>query len=148
MNNWLLLIIFLFIGILNLIFIVHENKRYTRLSNGYYKNSGQKLVFLCNITKEEALYKLSKKAKDDTLYYDFFVRDGKYYIHVKGIKKYNRQDILTVVFEIDFTYVRNSMYIVVSLDKKWQWIYAGTYEIELYEFMANKIGAIPVESVQ
>ena len=40
------------------------------------------------------------------------------------------------------------MYIVISLVKKWQSIYSGTYEAELYEFIINKIGAIPVENVQ
>lgn len=142
------LILFLFFGTVNLIFIIREQKRYTRLSNGCYKNSGQDIVFLCGIRKEEVLHKLSIQTEEDTLYYDFYVQDNRYYINVKGVKRYNRNNILTVVFEIKFVNGKKDMYIVISLVKKWQSIYSGTYEVELYEFIINKIGAIPVKNVQ
>lgn len=142
------LILFLFFGTVNLIFIIREHKRYTRLSNGCYKNSGQDIVFLCGIRKEEVLHKLSIQTEEDTLYYDFYVQDNRYYINVKGVKRYNRNNILTVVFEIKFVNGEKDMYIVISLVKKWQSIYSGTYEVELYEFIINKIGAIPVKNVQ
>ena len=94
------------------------------------------------------LHKLSIQTEEDTLYYDFYVQDNRYYINVKGVKRYNRNNILTVVFEIKFVNGKKDMYIVISLVKKWQSIYSGTYEVELYEFIINKIGAIPVKNVQ
>lgn len=51
-------------------------------------------------------------------------------------------------FEVKFEYGRRGMYLVISLVNKWQSIYTGGYEVELYEFITNKIDAIPVESVQ
>ena len=142
------LILFLFFGTVNLIFIIREHKRYKRLSNGCYKNSGQDIVFLCGIRKEEVLHKLSIQTEEDTLCYDFYSQNNRYYINVKGVKRYNRNNFLTVIFEIKFVNGKKGMYIVISLVKKWQSIYYGTYEAELYEFIINKIGAIPVENVQ
>lgn len=141
-------VIFLFLCVTAIVIIIRTHRRNTRISNGCYKNGGQDIIFLCDITKEEVLYKLMKKTVEDTLYYDFFVKDKKYYINVKGIKKFNRQDILTGLFEVKFVYGSKGMYIVISLTKKWHCIYTGMYEIALYEFMICKIGGIPVAAVQ
>ena len=137
-NNETLLfyVLFLILCMIASVIIICTHRRNMRISNGCYKNGGQDIVFLCGITKEEALH------------YDFFVKDGRYYIRVKGIKKYNRQGFLTGVFEIKFIYGTKGMYIILSLRKKWHCIYTGIYEIALYEFIICKIGGIPVEAVQ
>ena len=139
---------FLFLCILAIVIIINTHKRNMRISKGCYRNGGQDIIFLCDITKEEVIYKLTKKTAEDTLFYDFFVKDKKYYINVKGLKKFNRRDILTGLFEIKFVYTSKGMYIVMSLTKKWHCIYTGIYEIALYEFIICKIGGIPVECVQ
>lgn len=46
-----------------------------------------------------------------------FIKDKKYYINVKGFKKFNRRDILTGLFEIKFVYTSKGLYIVMSLTK-------------------------------
>lgn len=142
------LVFFTFLCVVSLVIIFHEHNRYKRLSNGCYKNSGQDMIFLCNVPKEEVISKLSRQTKEDTLYYDFFIDNDRYYISVKGIKRYNKRDIYSGLFELKFIYGKKGIYIVISFVKRWQIIYASLYGAEMYEFIICKIGAIPVETVQ
>lgn len=142
------LVIFSLLCTVNIILIIRSHKRVMRISNGCYKNGGQDIIFLCNMDKEEVIHRLSKERYDDTLYYNFFVKEDKYYMNVEGIKKYGRPLFFAGHFEVKFEYGRRGMYLVISLVNKWQSIYTGGYEVELYEFITNKIDAIPVESVQ
>lgn len=143
-----ILVIFSLLWTVSITIIIRSHRKFVRLSNGCYKNGGQDIIFLCDMDKEEVIHRLSRETYDDTLYYDFFVKEGKYYINVKGIKNYRKRVFLTGFFEVKFEYGRKGMYLVISLVNKWQSIYTGGYEVELYEFITNKIDAIPVESVQ
>ncbi len=91
---------------------------------------------------------MTKKTAEDTLYYDFLIKDNRYYINVKGVKRISRHTILTGLFEARFVYGRKGMYMVISYIKKWQAFFVSLYGAEMYEFIARKVGGIPVESVQ
>lgn len=148
-NNFLLfLLFFLILCIVHITIIIRTYKRYKYFSNGCYKDSGQDIIFLCNGTKEEAIRKFILKTPEDTLYYDFLIKDNRYYINVKGVKRFSKHTILTGLFEIRFVYGRKGMYMVISYIKKWQATFASLYGAEMYEFIARKVGGIPVESVQ
>lgn len=84
------LVIFSLLCTVNIILIIRSHKRVMCISNGCYKNGGQDIIFLCNMDKEEVIHRLSKERYDDTLYYNFFVKEDKYYMNVEGIKKYGR----------------------------------------------------------
>ena len=139
---------FLFLCILAIVIIINTHKRNMRISKGCYRNGGQDIIFLCDITKEEVIYKLTKKTAEDTLYYDFLIKGNRYYINVKGVKRISRHTILTGLFEVRFVYGRKGMYMVISYIKKWQAFFVSLYGAEMYEFIARKVGGIPVESVQ
>lgn len=148
-NNFLLfLFFFLILCVVHITIIVRTYIRYKHFSNGCYKNSGQDIIFLCNGTKEEVIRNLILKTPEDTLYYDFLIKDNHYYINVKGTKRFSRHTILTGLFEARFVYGKKGMYIVISYIKKWQIVYAGLYGAEMYEFITRKVGGIPVERVQ
>ena len=113
-----------------------------KYSNGTYQNAGQKLIFKTELSVTEVILKLQVPEIQDTLYYDFWKRNGTYFLKINGIKRLSFQGVLKGVFTVEFTEGEET-YIVIHRCHPIQNLYASGYEAEIYEFMVKKLGCIP-----
>lgn len=105
------------------------------------------MVFKSNLSKREIIDKLFTNEKEDTLYYDFWEKDGEYFLKVKGVKRFLMNGITCVTFKIKFA-GENDNYIVIPLGNGFHYLLSSGTDAELYEFMVKKLGCIPKERVE
>ncbi len=143
----LFLCFFVPLSIITLILIFVHYNRYLKYSNGIYKNRHHHLIFKCSLSKEEIIDKLYTNEIDDTLYYEFWEKEGEYFFNVKGVKRFFVNGNMSVVFKIEFV-EKNGIYIVIHLGYGFLYFYSVGTDAELYEFMVKKLGCIPKEKVE
>lgn len=80
-------IFFCVLAISSIWIIVMRWKRYMKYSNGTYKNAGQNLIFKTELSQNEIIRKLETHDAKDTLDYDFYEKNGEYFLKVKGVKR-------------------------------------------------------------
>ena len=121
-----------------------------RLFTGVFPHAGQLRSY--NITKNEwilngeTVYYASYDAIRDTLDYDFYEKNGEYFLKVKGVKRLVFNGILTADFKVDF--LENAQrYIIVHQGNNFQMLYSSGYEAEIFEFMVKKLNCIPQEKI-
>lgn len=95
-------IFFCVLAISSIWIIVMRWKRYMKYSNGTYKNAGQNLIFKTELSQNEIIRKLETHDAKDTLDYDFYEKNGEYFLKVKGVKRLVFNGILTADFKVDF----------------------------------------------
>ena len=114
--------------------------------NGTYKNAGQNLIFKTELSQNEIIRKLETHDAKDTLDYDFYEKNGEYFLKVKGVKRLVFNGILTADFKVDF--LENAQrYIIVHQGNNFQMLYSSGYEAEIFEFMVKKLNCIPQEKI-
>ena len=78
--------------------------------------------------------------------YDFYEKNGEYFLKVKGVKRLVFNGILTADFKVDF--LENAQrYIIVHQSNNFQMLYSSGYEAEIFEFMVKKLNSIPQEKI-
>ena len=139
-------IFFCVLAISSIWIIVMRWKRYMKYSNGTYKNAGQNLIFKTELSQNEIIRKLETHDAKDTLDYDFYEKNGEYFLKVKGVKRLVFNGILTADFKVDF--LENAQrYIIVHQGNNFQMLYSSGYEAEIFEFMVKKLNCIPQEKI-
>lgn len=139
-------IFFCVLAISSIWIIVMCWKRYMKYSNGTYKNAGQNLIFKTELSQNEIIRKLETHDAKDTLDYDFYEKNGEYFLKVKGVKRLVFNGILTADFKVDF--LENAQrYIIVHQSNNFQMLYSSGYEAEIFEFMVKKLNCIPQEKI-
>ena len=139
-------IFFCVLAISSIWIIVMRWKRYMKYSNGTYKNAGQNLIFKTELSQNEIIRKLETHDAKDTLDYDFYEKNGEYFLKVKGVKRLVFNGILTADFKVDF--LENAQrYIIVHQSNNFQMLYSSGYEAEIFEFMVKKLNCIPQERI-
>ena len=117
-----------------------------KYSNGTYKNAGQNLIFKTELSQNEIIRKLETHDAKDTLDYDFYEKNGEYFLRVKGIKRFPCSGILSAVFRVEFL-ENKKKYIIIRQHNNFQILYSSGYEAEIFEFMVKKLNCIPQESI-
>ena len=142
----LLICFFFLLMIISICLIIKRWNRYSTFSNGTYKNAGQNLIFKTELSQNEIIRKLETHDAKDTLDYDFYEKNGEYFLKVKGVKRLVFNGILTADFKVDF--LENAQrYIIVHQGNNFQMLYSSGYEAEIFEFMVKKLNCIPQEKI-
>ena len=139
-------IFFCILAISSMRVIVVRWKRYMKYSNGIYKNAGQNLIFKTELPRSEIIQKLETHNVTDTLDYDFYEKNGEYFLKIKGVKRLVFNGILTADFKVDFL-ENTQMYIIIHQCNNFQLLYSSGYEAEIFEFMVKKLNCIPQGSI-